>query len=58
MLGNKGMAKDISDKPKETRGESINEYRIQTKENFQRKGFTWARGSCHNEDTILWILMY
>lgn len=31
MLENKGMAKYISDKPKETRAENDNEHRIQTK---------------------------
>lgn len=36
MVENKGMAKDRSDKPKETRGENTNEHRIQ--EGFARAG--------------------
>lgn len=59
MLENKGMAKDTSDKSKETRGEDINEHRIQTKrKQYSKRGVAWIGDLCHNENTRLWIFMY
>lgn len=46
MAENKGMAKDMSDEPKETRGEKINEHGIQgKKKQFSKKEFYTGRKS-------------